>query len=86
MTCWGGKDANECTMPDFCIPMKGGPGNDGAECPVSCPMKCGAEEMPCYGGSDYNRCPYSDFCWPVKGDVHNILKFLKTIYFICFIR
>ena len=20
--CWGGVDANDCMMPDFCIPMK----------------------------------------------------------------
>ena len=54
--------------------MKGGPGHDGMECPVSCPMKCGAEEMPCYGGSDYNGCQHGDFCWPAKGDSHKFLK------------
>ena len=87
MSCWGGKDANECTMPDFCIPMKGGLGHDGMECPVSCPMTCGVEEMPCYGGSDYNGCPYGDFCWPTKGDAQKFLNFFfETIYFICFIR
>ena len=87
MSCWGGEDSNECPMPDICIPMKGGPGNDGNECPVSCPVKCGGEEMPCYGGSDYNGCPHGDFCWPAKGDSHELLKGLKdNIFIYLFIR
>ena len=87
MSCWGGKDGNDCTMNDFCIPMKGALGNDGVECTVSCPVKCGFEEMPCYGGSDYNGCPHGDFCWPTKGDVHefiNVIRNTTSIYF--FIR
>ena len=87
MSCWGGKDGNDCPAADFCIPMKGALGNDGTECSVSCPMKCGFEEMPCYGGSDYNGCPHGDFCWPTKGDVHEFLKVLKdNIFIFSFIR
>ena len=46
MSCWGGEE-NGCMMPDFCIPMKGNPGHDGMECPVSCPVKCGSEKFVC---------------------------------------
>ena len=84
MSCWGGKDPNECTMPDFCIPMKGNPGHDGTECQVSCPVKCGSEEMSCYGGSDYNGCQYGDFCWPTKGDVYEFIKVVIDNIFIYF--
>ena len=84
MSCWGGKDPNECTMPDFCIPMKGNPGHDGMECPVSCPVKCGSEEMSCYGGSDYNGCQHGDFCWPTKGDVYEFIKVIIDNIFIYF--
>jgi hypothetical protein len=55
-------------MPNFCMPMKGGPvGKDGMECPVTCPMKCGFEEMPCYDGYDHNGCQKPEFCIPMKG-------------------
>ena len=47
--------------------MLGPIGNNGVECPVYCPDKCGADEMSCYGGKDYHGCPYEDFCIPSKG-------------------
>ena len=70
MSCWGGKDGNDCTMPDFCIPMKGGPvGNDGMECPVFCPMKCAFDDIQCYSGNDDNGCPMPDYCMPGSFDI-----------------
>ena len=70
MSCWGGKDANDCTMPDFCVPMKGGPvGKDGMECPVFCPMKCNFDDIQCYSGKDDNDCPMPDYCMPGSFDI-----------------
>ena len=46
---------------------EGYPGKDGNDCPVSCPVVCGSEEMPCWGGYDPNECPMPDFCIPSKG-------------------
>ena len=45
--------------------LSGMPGKDGTECPVSCPMKCGPEEMQCWGGYDDNGCIMPDACVPM---------------------
>jgi len=51
------------------MPSKGGPvGIDGNECVVTCPMKCGVDDMICPGGKDPNGCPMPDFCFPSKGN------------------
>jgi len=63
MVCHGGQDQHGCPKPDTCMPMKGGPiGNDGNECPVSCPVVCGVGEKNCGSGSDENGCPMPDTC------------------------
>ena len=50
-------------------------GKDGNECPASCPMKCGPEEMVCGGAKDPNDCPMADFC---TGKCHMMtLSYLK---------
>ena len=65
MSCWGGKDANDCTMPDYCIPMKGGPlDNDGMECPVQCPVQCHVDDVYCPSGHDFNGCVVPGNCMP----------------------
>merc|ERR1719266_50293 len=61
--CWGGKDENECTMPDFCIPATNGNGNDGSECPGICPVTCGSDEIMCSHWDD-NGCQQLDTCMP----------------------
>ena len=68
MSCWGGKDDNECDVADFCIPNKGPVGVDGFECAAMCPMKCGPETMQCPGGVDSMGCPMPDTCPPSKGE------------------
>ena len=68
MVCPGGKDWNECEMPNSCHPSKGPIGKDGHECPAFCPTKCGPEEMQCHGGMDWNHCMMPDFCVPSKGE------------------
>ena len=68
MSCWGGKDDNECDVADFCIPSKGPVGVDGFECAAMCPMKCGPETMQCPGGVDSMGCPMPDTCPPSKGE------------------
>merc|ERR1740129_955484 len=68
MSCPGGYEGNGCMMPDFCISSFGETGKDGNECPVTCPQKCGPEEMSCWGGKDPNECTMPDFCIPMKGN------------------
>ena len=41
--------------------------NNGYECPVSCPTKCGSDELSCNGGKDPSGCQNQDFCVPSKG-------------------
>ena len=53
-------------------------GYDDQECSVSCPVKCGIDEMPCYGGKDYNGCEHGDFCAPSKGGTQNAIVLLLT--------
>jgi len=68
MQCWGGKDGNDCPMPDICIPGKGMLGNDGMECPVSCPAQCGYDEMKCGGSVDpWTGCLEPEWCMSSKG-------------------
>ena len=67
MWCTGGKDFNDCEMPELCVSAKGPMGKDGFECAAHCPVKCGPEEIQCWGGMDANDCPMPDFCGPSKG-------------------
>ena len=39
-------------------------GNDGFECPVTCPMKCDGDDLWCYGGVNEAGCAMQDFCMP----------------------
>ena len=64
MVCSGGMDENDCMMPDFCFSSKGPMGKDGVECPVSCPMKCGPEDVWCPEQEDGNGCMMPEMCMP----------------------
>ena len=46
-------------------------GNDGEECPISCPIDCGENEMYCDGGVDDNGCQYPHSCIPKNGGIYN---------------
>ena len=39
-------------------------GKDGYECPVSCPVKCGMDDIWCPGGMDNNGCQMPEMCMP----------------------
>ena len=60
MWCDGGFDANECRMPNTCVPNTFG--TDGAACPVSCPVICSEDQKLCDGGVDDNGCMIIDTC------------------------
>jgi hypothetical protein len=47
--------------------VTGGVGYDGQDCGVTCPIKCGVDDITCYGGEDENGCPIPDTCMPTKG-------------------
>ena len=49
------------------VSISGPVGNDGNECPVTCPTRCGNEDMYCPGGDDGNGCMMPDTCVPKKG-------------------
>merc|ERR1719499_385611 len=67
--CSGGRDMNNCDLPEICVPMKGGPmatiGKDGMECPAICPTNCGPHELRCWGGRDWNGCEMPGSCKPI---------------------
>ena len=68
VNCPGGFDSQGCSMPDVCIPAKGGPmGKDGFECPSHCPAACYHDDLVCPGGKDWNDCEGPAFCAPSKG-------------------
>ena len=66
MPCWGGMDANDCMMPDTCIPMKGPMGKDGIECPSFCPYNCPPDMIQCPGEMDDFGCMMPEWCAPAK--------------------
>ena len=42
---------------DYCIPNKNG------DCPASCPVKCGENDMVCPGKMGYSGCQDPDYCY-----------------------
>ena len=64
MQCWGGFDVDGCALPDFCAPaMSGIIGDDGTECPGTCPVICNENQIHCDGGiACFNGCPGWDYC------------------------
>ena len=51
----------------FCIFNVGPIGNDGKECPLTCPVICKSDEMWCDGGIDHNGCMMPNTCVNSKG-------------------
>eukprot|EP00088_Acartia_fossae_P009814 TRINITY_DN1480_c0_g1_i6.p1 TRINITY_DN1480_c0_g1~~TRINITY_DN1480_c0_g1_i6.p1 ORF type:complete len:534 (-),score=36.32 TRINITY_DN1480_c0_g1_i6:88-1689(-) len=59
-TCPGSVDSMGCTMPDSCHPYM--MDTNGAHCPQTCEITCGANEMWCNNGMDTYGCATPSFC------------------------
>ena len=57
MMCGGEWVKGEQISADYCIPNKNG------DCPASCPVKCGENDMVCPGKMGYSGCQDPDYCY-----------------------
>ena len=69
LVCGGGLDSNGCEMPEICMPMKSGTGDDGQDCWSTCPVTCDYDDGQIYcDGGFYNGCAAGGYCAYSYGD------------------